>query len=234
MVVGNENIITLNSDYFNTEIINNGINNIINKEQNNQIYKNKNNIYKKVIINKNNLLHYSNLNSNIPFQRKRNYSTFQINNFPNYNNYNIIFNNKNYETEKINNINFEEEEKENILNKDDLKYIGFSQEKNYINEKNEKLNILHIHLESVDYNRKSYNFIKEKKLKFLDNILYKDLIHSKLSKYKSCIICKNNFNESDIVNIFYCGEHIFHKICLQKWLIQSNNCPFCNYDFMKY
>ena len=224
----------MNSNNFNTEIINKGINNIINKEKIGQIYKKKNIIYKKVIINKNNLSHYSHLKSIIPFQRKRNYSSFQVNNFPNYNNYNIIFNNKNYETEKINNLNFEEEEKENILNKDDLKYIGFSQEKNYINEKNEKFNILHIHLESVDYNRESYNFIKEKKLQFLDNILYKDLINSKLGKYKSCKICKNNFNESDIVNIFYCGEHIFHKICLKKWLIQSNNCPFCNYDFMRY
>ena len=219
----------MNSNNFNTEIINKGINNIINKEKIGQIYKKKNIIYKKVIINKNNLSHYSHLNSHIPFQRKRNYSSFQINNFSNYHNYN-----KNYETEKINNINFEEEEKENILNKDDLKYIGFSQEKNYINEKNEKFNILHIHLESVDYNRESYNFIKEKKLQFLDNILYKDLINSKLGKYKSCIICKNNFNESDIVNIFYCGEHIFHKSCLKRWLFQSNNCPFCDYDFMKY
>ncbi len=140
----------MNSDYLNTEIINNGINNIINKELNNHIYKKKNIIFKKIIINKNNLSHYSHLKSIIPFQRKRNYSSFQVNNFPNYNN-NIIYSNKNYETEKINNIIFEEEEKENILNKDDLKYIGFSQEKNYINEKNEKLNILHVHLESVDY-----------------------------------------------------------------------------------
>lgn len=41
-----------------------------------------------------------------------------------------------------------------------------------------------------------------------------------------CIICMENFNENELVKQLPCG-HIFHGDCIDHWLIQQKNCPFC-------
>ena len=230
-IYGTHNLKNLKYQSINSNILNKHYN--INKDLNTQIYKKKNISYQKPKINQMNFSQYSTLNQKIPFHRKTLNTSLQINYFSN-NNYNIINNTKNYETEKKKEFYLKEEEKNNILNEEDLKYIGFFKEKNFMNEQNQKFNIINIKVQSVINNRESYNFIKEKKLKFLENIFYKDLKNIKLRKYKSCVICNNYFKDNDLINIFYCGEHIFHTICLKNWLFQSSVCPFCNYDFMKY
>ena len=41
-----------------------------------------------------------------------------------------------------------------------------------------------------------------------------------------CIICMENFNENELVKQLLCG-HIFHGDCIDHWLTQQKNCPFC-------
>lgn len=39
-----------------------------------------------------------------------------------------------------------------------------------------------------------------------------------------CIICYNKLDIDDIPQ--KCG-HIFHTLCLYKWILESDNCPVC-------
>ena len=41
-----------------------------------------------------------------------------------------------------------------------------------------------------------------------------------------CIICMEGFNENELVKQLDCG-HIFHGDCIDHWLSQQKNCPFC-------
>jgi len=41
-----------------------------------------------------------------------------------------------------------------------------------------------------------------------------------------CIICMENFSENELVKQLPCG-HIFHGDCIDHWLSQQKNCPFC-------
>ena len=44
-----------------------------------------------------------------------------------------------------------------------------------------------------------------------------------------CIICMENFSENELVKQLLCG-HIFHGDCIDHWLSQQKNCPFCKAD----
>ena len=44
-----------------------------------------------------------------------------------------------------------------------------------------------------------------------------------------CIICMENFSENELVKQLLCG-HIFHGDCIDHWLTQQKNCPFCKAD----
>ena len=46
-----------------------------------------------------------------------------------------------------------------------------------------------------------------------------------------CIICMENFGENELVKQLPCG-HIFHGDCIDNWLIQQKNCPFCKADYL--
>jgi hypothetical protein len=46
----------------------------------------------------------------------------------------------------------------------------------------------------------------------------------------SCAICLEKFLKTDIVKRFACGDHIFHKKCLAKWLKKSDLCPLCKFN----
>lgn len=48
----------------------------------------------------------------------------------------------------------------------------------------------------------------------------------------SCAICLEKFKGTDIVKLFYCEKHVFHKKCLLTWLKKSNTCPLCKKDFI--
>ena len=41
-----------------------------------------------------------------------------------------------------------------------------------------------------------------------------------------CIICMEGFTENELVKQLPCG-HIFHGDCIDHWLTQQKNCPFC-------
>lgn len=41
-----------------------------------------------------------------------------------------------------------------------------------------------------------------------------------------CIICMEGFSENEMVKQLICG-HIFHGDCIDHWLSQQKNCPFC-------
>ena len=41
-----------------------------------------------------------------------------------------------------------------------------------------------------------------------------------------CIICMEGFSENELVKQLICG-HIFHGDCIDHWLSQQKNCPFC-------
>ena len=41
-----------------------------------------------------------------------------------------------------------------------------------------------------------------------------------------CIICMESFSENELVKQLPCG-HIFHGDCIDHWLSQQKNCPFC-------
>lgn len=41
-----------------------------------------------------------------------------------------------------------------------------------------------------------------------------------------CIICMEKFSENELVKQLPCG-HIFHGECIDHWLTQQKNCPFC-------
>ena len=50
---------------------------------------------------------------------------------------------------------------------------------------------------------------------------------------EKCAICLDKFKGTDIVKLFYCNNHIFHKKCLLTWLKRSNQCPLCKTDFIE-
>lgn len=41
-----------------------------------------------------------------------------------------------------------------------------------------------------------------------------------------CIICMESFSENELVKQLMCG-HIFHGDCIDHWLTEQKNCPFC-------
>ena len=59
-----------------------------------------------------------------------------------------------------------------------------------------------------------------------------------ICKYDTCSICLENicykednptYDESLLTLILKCG-HVFHKICIKKWLIEESNlCPLCKF-----
>lgn len=45
----------------------------------------------------------------------------------------------------------------------------------------------------------------------------------------SCIICWEAIKNKDTVVAATCG-HVFHKICLEEWLMKSKTCPHCRFS----
>jgi hypothetical protein len=166
----------------------------------------------------NNKLNNDNNNSKINEDIKNNNNNeddiLKINKFNNNDTENpdsLITNDNNNENEKSKNIN-------NNNNIDDINNIINNQIQNNNNIiSNEEYNLNQDKI--IDLMKKNFNFIdfgsiKEK----LDN---------------KCSICIEEFVASDKVVITPCN-HIFHKNCINNWLIKNNNeikCPNCNHIF---
>ena len=50
---------------------------------------------------------------------------------------------------------------------------------------------------------------------------------------KNCSICLNEMKQTDKLRKMRDCKHIFHKDCIDKWLLIKNNCPYCRKDCSK-
>ena len=56
---------------------------------------------------------------------------------------------------------------------------------------------------------------------------YDKISNENVFKSKKCIICYEEYQSTDLCRILTC-KHIFHKTCIDKWLLEnSNKCPLC-------
>ncbi len=137
------------------------------------------------------------------------YNGYEINEF---NNNNLDFNDYN----NINNMIYNIENSENEFSDDEtsIKNMSvdeiiedlFMKEKNINNDINYKRSLVISKLEEFKY-------------KYLEKHLNR--------KEKECSICLEEFKELDRVKLFSCKQHIFHKDCIIKWLLDKDICPLC-------
>lgn len=45
-------------------------------------------------------------------------------------------------------------------------------------------------------------------------------------KYESCIICTEEFKNTDVVSVLNC-DHIYHPKCIKEWCNRNASCPLC-------
>ncbi|XP_072361993.1 E3 ubiquitin-protein ligase RNF128-like isoform X2 [Scyliorhinus torazame] len=48
----------------------------------------------------------------------------------------------------------------------------------------------------------------------------------------SCAVCIDTYKPNDVVRILTCN-HIFHKNCIDPWLLEHRTCPMCKCDILK-
>ncbi|KAM4802371.1 E3 ubiquitin-protein ligase RNF149-like [Urocitellus parryii] len=49
---------------------------------------------------------------------------------------------------------------------------------------------------------------------------------------ENCAVCIENFKVKDVIRILPC-KHIFHRICVDPWLLDHRTCPMCKLDVIK-
>ncbi|XP_042348036.1 E3 ubiquitin-protein ligase RNF128-like [Plectropomus leopardus] len=47
-----------------------------------------------------------------------------------------------------------------------------------------------------------------------------------------CAVCIENYKAGEVVTVLTC-EHIFHKACIEPWLLDRRTCPMCKCDILK-
>lgn len=47
-----------------------------------------------------------------------------------------------------------------------------------------------------------------------------------------CAVCIESYKAGDVVTILTC-DHIFHKACIEPWLLEKRTCPMCKCDILK-
>ncbi|KRY17627.1 RING finger protein [Trichinella patagoniensis] len=47
-----------------------------------------------------------------------------------------------------------------------------------------------------------------------------------------CPVCIEPFHDGDVIRILVCN-HLFHKTCVDPWLLQHRTCPLCKLDILK-
>ena len=63
----------------------------------------------------------------------------------------------------------------------------------------------------------------------IDQLLSEVFTESKNESDQSCIICQNDFQKGNIIRRLACN-HIFHKDCIDSWLLNNKTCPI---DFIE-
>ena len=139
------------------------------------------------------------------------YNDYELNDF----NFDLNYNNFNY-FNNINDLNYNIDNSENEFSDDEISTENmsvdeiiedlFMKENNINNDINYKRSLVISKLEEFKY-------------KYLDKHLNR--------KEKECSICLEEFKELDRVKLFSCKQHIFHKDCIIKWLLDKDICPLC-------
>uniref|UniRef100_A0A669B352 RING-type domain-containing protein n=1 Tax=Oreochromis niloticus TaxID=8128 RepID=A0A669B352_ORENI len=47
-----------------------------------------------------------------------------------------------------------------------------------------------------------------------------------------CAVCIESYKVGDVVTVLTC-DHIFHKTCIEPWLLERRTCPMCKCDILK-
>ncbi|KAI3376939.1 hypothetical protein L3Q82_000178 [Scortum barcoo] len=47
-----------------------------------------------------------------------------------------------------------------------------------------------------------------------------------------CAVCIESYKASEVVTVLTC-DHIFHKACIEPWLLERRTCPMCKCDILK-
>jgi len=53
--------------------------------------------------------------------------------------------------------------------------------------------------------------------------------NKELNKIEKCAICQFDFNEEEVVRKLGCS-HIYHKLCIDEWLLKDKKCPVCKIE----
>ncbi|OXB71431.1 UNVERIFIED_CONTAM: hypothetical protein H355_010474 [Colinus virginianus] len=48
----------------------------------------------------------------------------------------------------------------------------------------------------------------------------------------TCAVCIDLYKPDEVVRILACN-HVFHKICVDPWLLEHRTCPLCKYDILR-
>lgn len=49
---------------------------------------------------------------------------------------------------------------------------------------------------------------------------------------QTCAVCIESYKAGDVITVLTCG-HIFHKACIEPWLLEKRTCPMCKCDILK-
>ncbi|XP_026175489.1 E3 ubiquitin-protein ligase RNF128a [Mastacembelus armatus] len=47
-----------------------------------------------------------------------------------------------------------------------------------------------------------------------------------------CAVCIESYKAGEVVTVLTC-DHIFHKVCIEPWLLERRTCPMCKCDILK-
>lgn len=47
-----------------------------------------------------------------------------------------------------------------------------------------------------------------------------------------CAVCIESYKAGEVVTVLTC-DHIFHKVCIEPWLLEKRTCPMCKCDILK-
>ncbi|XP_022624015.1 RING finger protein 148-like [Seriola dumerili] len=52
------------------------------------------------------------------------------------------------------------------------------------------------------------------------------------SDFHMCAVCIESYKAGEVVTVLTC-DHIFHKACIEPWLLERRTCPMCKCDILK-
>ncbi|CAG5121354.1 unnamed protein product, partial [Candidula unifasciata] len=52
------------------------------------------------------------------------------------------------------------------------------------------------------------------------------------SEFDQCAVCIEPYKAHDVIRILPC-RHVFHKSCVDPWLLDQRSCPMCKLDILR-